>query len=133
MPRSLVERRRTETTALRNWVKPQLTRLVDQPPEGPEWLHVIKFDGYRMHARPDRGEVRLLTRTFLAAEPPPLIGRRHDRYVSRFRSAPETASRSHRQFRGRRPSIIRPPSAGRRRARRETPRSRSAPRWRRAD
>jgi ATP dependent DNA ligase domain len=35
------------------------------PPEGPEWLHELKFDGYRMHARLDRGAVRLLTRTRL--------------------------------------------------------------------
>jgi ATP-dependent DNA ligase len=46
-------------------VKPQLTKLVDAPPEGAEWLHEIKFDGYRMHARLDRGSVRLLTRTGL--------------------------------------------------------------------
>jgi len=25
-----------------------------------QWLHEIKFDGYRMHARFDRGAVRLL-------------------------------------------------------------------------
>ena len=62
MNRSLAGIRRTEATALPIWVKPQLTRLVDQPPEGPEWLHEIKFDGYRMHARLDRGAVRLLTR-----------------------------------------------------------------------
>ena len=31
--------------------QPQLTKLVDQPPDGVEWLHEIKFDGYRMHAR----------------------------------------------------------------------------------
>src|SRR5438045_8821395 len=57
--------RRAEATALAGWVKPQLTRLVDAPPDGPEWLHEIKFDGYRMHARLDRGAVRLLTRTGL--------------------------------------------------------------------
>jgi DNA ligase D-like protein (predicted ligase) len=34
-------------------------------PEGLEWLHELKFDGYRMHARLDRGAVRLLTRTGL--------------------------------------------------------------------
>jgi ATP-dependent DNA ligase len=39
--------------------------LVDQPPDGSEWLHELKFDGYRMHARLDRGSVRLLTRTGL--------------------------------------------------------------------
>jgi ATP-dependent DNA ligase len=65
MVRSLDEWRRLEATALPAWVKPQLTKLVDQPPEGPDWLHEIKFDGYRMHARLDRGAVRLLTRTGL--------------------------------------------------------------------
>ena len=65
MPRSLDDWRRSETTALPGWIKPQLTKLVDQPPEGAEWLHEIKFDGYRMHARLDRGVVRLLTRTGL--------------------------------------------------------------------
>src|SRR5436305_4333723 len=57
--------RRAEATALAGWVKPQLTELVDAAPEGPEWLHEIKFDGYRMHARLDRGAARLLTRTGL--------------------------------------------------------------------
>src|ERR1700680_2281623 len=65
MVRSLEEWRRGEATALPAWVKPQLTKLVDAPPEGVEWLHEIKFDGYRMHARLDRGAVRLLTRTGL--------------------------------------------------------------------
>ena len=65
MNRSLAGIRRTEATALPGWIKPQLTKLVDQPPEGPEWLHEIKFDGYRMHAWLDRGAVRLLTRTGL--------------------------------------------------------------------
>jgi DNA ligase D-like protein (predicted ligase) len=47
------------------WVKPQLCKLVDAPPRGPEWLHEIKYDGYRMHARLDRGRAQLLTRTGL--------------------------------------------------------------------
>src|SRR5215472_15596585 len=65
MARPLGGRRRTKATALPRWIKPQLTKLVDQPPNGPEWLHEIKFDGYRMHARLDRGAVKLLTRTGL--------------------------------------------------------------------
>ena len=65
MPRSLDRWRRSEATALPGWIKPQLTKLVDQAPDGPDWLHEIKFDGYRMHARLDRGTVRLLTRTGL--------------------------------------------------------------------
>ena len=51
--------------ALPKWVKPQLCKLVDAPPQGPEWLHEIKYDGYRMHARLERGKVQLLTRTGL--------------------------------------------------------------------
>jgi hypothetical protein len=62
---ALLGRQRAEASALPNWVKPQLTKLVDQPSDGPEWLHEIKFDGYRMHARLDRGAARLLTRTGL--------------------------------------------------------------------
>src|SRR5438132_8021710 len=65
MARPLGGSRRAETMALPGWIKPQLTRLVDQAPDGPDWLHEIKFDGYRMHARLDRGAVRLLTRTGL--------------------------------------------------------------------
>ena len=50
---------------LPQWVRPQLTQLVDAAPEGDQWLHEIKYDGYRMHARLDRGAVKLLTRTGL--------------------------------------------------------------------
>ena len=46
-------------------IPPQLTQLVDAAPEGDQWLHEFKFDGYRMHARLDRGAARLLTRTGL--------------------------------------------------------------------
>ena len=65
MARPLVRRPRPGTAALPQWIRPQLTQLVDAAPEGDQWLHEIKFDGYRMHARLDRGEVRLLTRTGL--------------------------------------------------------------------
>ena len=33
------------------WISPQLTQLVDTAPDGDQWLHEIKYDGYRMHAR----------------------------------------------------------------------------------
>jgi bifunctional non-homologous end joining protein LigD len=32
---------------------------------GNDWLHEIKYDGYRMHARIDGGQIKLLTRTGL--------------------------------------------------------------------
>jgi ATP dependent DNA ligase domain len=44
------------------WINPQLAKLVEKAPDGPEWLHEIKFDGYRMHARLDTGRVQILTR-----------------------------------------------------------------------
>ena len=44
------------------WIEPQLTRLVDEAPNGADWLHEIKYDGYRMHARIDGSDIRLLTR-----------------------------------------------------------------------
>jgi ATP-dependent DNA ligase len=65
MTRSLAGSRRNEAIPLPDWVRPQLTKPIDEPPEGSDWLHEIKFDGHRMHARLDRGTVRLLTRTGL--------------------------------------------------------------------
>src|ERR1700741_4741716 len=65
MARTVARRRRTEAAALPEWIAPQLTQLVDAAPDGDAWLHEIKFDGYRMHARLDRGAVKLLTRTGL--------------------------------------------------------------------
>jgi DNA ligase D-like protein (predicted ligase) len=56
---------RRAAAALPEWIRPQLTQLVRDAPVGPDWLHEIKFDGYRMHGRLDRGAVRLLTRTGL--------------------------------------------------------------------
>jgi bifunctional non-homologous end joining protein LigD len=50
---------------LPKWIKPQLTRLVGEAPTGDGWLHEIKYDSYRMHARPDKGRAQLLTRTGL--------------------------------------------------------------------
>src|SRR5262245_61613332 len=65
MARPVARPPRAAAAALPQWVRPQLTKLVERPPEGPAWLHELKFDGYRMHARLDRGAVRLLTRTEL--------------------------------------------------------------------
>src|SRR5580692_10986415 len=50
---------------LPSFVPPQLSRPVETPPSGPQWVHEIKLDGYRMAARIDNGHVRLLTRTGL--------------------------------------------------------------------
>ena len=47
------------------FVEPSLATLADAPPQGEDWLHEIKFDGYRMQARLDGGKVQLLTRNGL--------------------------------------------------------------------
>lgn len=41
---------------------PQLATLVATPPSGEEWLHEIKYDGYRIGARVRKGRVSLYTR-----------------------------------------------------------------------
>ena len=43
----------------------QLSLPVEKPPAGPQWVHEIKLDGYRMAARIDNGRVQLFTRTGL--------------------------------------------------------------------
>ena len=51
-----------QSSALPDFVPLSLATLYDQAPTGPEWLHEIKFDGYRIEARLDHGQVQLLTR-----------------------------------------------------------------------
>jgi len=41
---------------------PQLATLVATPPSGDDWLHEIKYDGYRIGARVRKGRVTLYTR-----------------------------------------------------------------------
>jgi bifunctional non-homologous end joining protein LigD len=61
---------RTDTPDLSNAVKaplpqtlsPQLATLSRTVPAGPGWLYEIKFDGYRVMARIDRGKAKLITR-----------------------------------------------------------------------
>jgi hypothetical protein len=50
---------------LPRWVAPQLSKLVEKAPTGAQWVHEIKFDGFRMAARIERGQVQLLTRSGL--------------------------------------------------------------------
>ena len=86
-------------SALPEWIRPQLTQLVDAAPDGDQWLHEIKYDGFRMHARLDHGEVRLLTRNGLnwTAKYPQIAGAvssLHARQVSCAASAPTASPRS---------------------------------------
>lgn len=42
--------------------RPQLALLVKTAPEGADWIHELKLDGYRIGVEIQRGEVRLLSR-----------------------------------------------------------------------
>jgi ATP-dependent DNA ligase len=53
---------RAESASPPTWIKPQLAKLVETAPGGQDWLHEMKLDGYRMHARLDAGRVQILTR-----------------------------------------------------------------------
>ncbi len=43
-------------------LRPQLATLVDRVPEGGQWVHEIKYDGYRLLAYKDGDAIRLRTR-----------------------------------------------------------------------
>ncbi|MCD7109246.1 DNA ligase D [Rhizobium sp. DKSPLA3] len=54
-----------KTAGLPDFVEPALATLKPKAPSGDCWIHEIKFDGYRLQARIDKGTVRLLTRSGL--------------------------------------------------------------------
>ena len=43
-------RRQYGTAPMPDLVQFQLGQPVDEPPRGPDWVHEMKFDGYRMQA-----------------------------------------------------------------------------------
>jgi bifunctional non-homologous end joining protein LigD len=45
--------------------KPELARLRDTPPDGEQWLHEVKWDGYRILTAIADGEIRLWSRNAL--------------------------------------------------------------------
>jgi hypothetical protein len=47
--------RQDATLSFPRWIPPQLCQLVDKAPSGPQWLHEIKLDGFRMAERIDEG------------------------------------------------------------------------------
>ena len=51
-----------EQTAMPPLIEPQLCRSIERPPGGKNWMHEIKFDGYRIQARIEDGTAVLKTR-----------------------------------------------------------------------
>jgi bifunctional non-homologous end joining protein LigD len=52
----------SRATALPRTIEAQLATLVEAAPAGDEWLHEMKFDGYRILARLDAGRAQLWSR-----------------------------------------------------------------------
>ncbi|MEH6487933.1 DNA ligase D [Hyphomonas oceanitis] len=54
--------RQEEEPEFPNFIKPQLATLREAPPSGEDWLHELKFDGYRIQALLSGRRVKLMTR-----------------------------------------------------------------------
>ena len=48
--------------AMPDFVEPQLATLADETPSGNQWIHEIKYDGYRAQVRVENGRVTISTR-----------------------------------------------------------------------
>ena len=64
-PTARASRSRRPATARLPAYTPQLATLVAAAPDSDEWLHEVKYDGFRMGLVIDDGEIRLLTRNGL--------------------------------------------------------------------
>jgi len=55
----------TASAKMPGFIEPCLATLQANPPSGPQWLHEVKFDGYRIQAHLADGRVKLFTRSGL--------------------------------------------------------------------
>ena len=47
------------------FIKPQLATLKSKAPQGEQWIHEIKYDGYRIQVHLNRGRKKVFTRNGL--------------------------------------------------------------------
>jgi bifunctional non-homologous end joining protein LigD len=59
---------RAAATAMPRFIAPQLCKTLSRPPQGDDWVHEIKFDGYRMQLRTEDGSATLRTRKGIDGE-----------------------------------------------------------------
>ena len=57
-----VSRSKNPSIPMPEFIPPQLCKSIGRPPDSDDWVHEIKFDGYRMQLRVENGSARLLTR-----------------------------------------------------------------------
>lgn len=57
--------KKIKKTKLPDFIAPQLALLAEVPPSGENWLHEIKFDGYRTLCHKQKSKIKLLTRSGL--------------------------------------------------------------------
>src|SRR3984885_7293522 len=54
-----------EKSEMPGFIKPQLATLKSKAPKGDQWLHEIKYDGYRVQIHLNKGRVTVYTRNGL--------------------------------------------------------------------
>lgn len=57
--------RKAKFTSMPGFVPPQLATLATDVPDGGDWVHEIKLDGYRLQCRVQKGHAKVLTRSGL--------------------------------------------------------------------
>jgi len=55
----------TKRIEMPGFIKPQLATLKSTAPKGSQWLHEIKYDGYRIQVHLSRGRKKVFTRNGL--------------------------------------------------------------------
>jgi bifunctional non-homologous end joining protein LigD len=65
VPLDVAKLKNARKAPMLDFVEPCLATLEAKPPKGRGWVHEIKFDGYRIEARIDKGKVKLFTRSGL--------------------------------------------------------------------
>ena len=64
-PSAIAHREPVLVKKIPTFIEPQLAKLVDHPPDGPQWAHEAKLDGYRAQLHVSRGRAVIFTRAGL--------------------------------------------------------------------